>query len=332
MFKGFIRFLGSRQLTIGLLIAGAAYFFYLAILWFLNMRPPAHFMVWSPLLVIIIPFLANVLISLFTRHYAYTGNILFHAAFFIVVIGIIISLFYRFEGTAVLTEGSVFWGERASYLAVNKKAGFDSLAPKVSFKLDKIIPEYWGERLHFTRLDGEVRYPAETLENKGIVRLNGGLKINGARIRHEGFGFAPEILVEDLKGGAFRRQTAVMRLFPPGSEDYLELGSYKIYMQIFSDPVEGKEGFRNRSMNLSEPIFKIKVIWMGQQIYDGILKLGDTIRLGTMGISFPKVKYWLQIEIVNDPGELIVIIGFITLIAGLFFRLFFPNPRREKKS
>ena len=75
-----------------------------------------------------------------------------------------------------------------------------TILSEVSFKLDKIVPEYWGERLHFTRLDGEVRYPAETLENKGMVRLNGGLKINGARIRHEGFGFAP-VAAEAVGGG-----------------------------------------------------------------------------------------------------------------------------------
>lgn len=321
MFKGFIRFLGSRQLSIGLLIAGAAYFFYLTILWFLNMRPPAFFMVWSPLLVIIIPFFANVLISLFTRHYAYTGNILFHAGFFIVAIGVILSLLYRFEGTAVLTEGAVFWGEKNNYITYNRKDNFERLAPKVSLRLDKIVPEYWGERLHFIRLDGEISYPAETLENKGVVRLNGGLKVNGARMRHSGFGFAPEILLEDVKSGLIRRQTVVMRIFPPGSEDYLELGSYKIYMQIFSDPVAEKGKLQNRSMNLVEPILRVRIKWLGQSIYEGVLKKGEVIRLGTTNMSFAGVKYWLQIEIERDPGEMGVIIGFIAMAEGLLLRL-----------
>lgn len=304
------------------------------------MRPPRPFMVWFPVLVLIIFFLANVIVSLFTRRYAYTANILFHAAFIIVAVGVGVSLLYRFEGTAVLTEGDVFWGEKGDYInystargipiiRVIKKAlvgdskdNFDRLAPKLSFKLDKIIPEYWGEKLHFTRLDGEIRYPAETLADQGAIRLNGGLTINGARIRHSGFGFAPEILLEDIKSGAIRRHTAVMRLFPPGSEDYIELGSYKIYMQVFSDPITGKGRLWNRSMNLVNPIFRVKVTWLDHPIYEGVLKKGEMVRLGATNISLTGVKYWLAIEIVKDPGETIVIIGLITMATGLLLRLF----------
>lgn len=352
MFKFLIRFLGSRELSIGLLIAGSLYFLLLTSLWFLNLIPPATFMVWFTAALLAVPFLANVIISLFTRHYAYSGNILFHAAFVIVAIGIGISLVYRFEGEIILTEGGVFWGEKTDYTAINKKYEFARLAPKVSFRLDKIVPEYWGQRLHFTKLDGEISYPAETLINKGTIRLNGGLTINGARIRHTGFGFAPEIMLQDMQNGTIRRQTAVMQIFPPGSEDYLELGSYKIYMQVFSDPVQpplpplakspsfpplkkGDEGgfidkggtggvIQNRSMNLIDPIFLVNITWMGQPIYKGLLKKGQGVMLGNTNIkiSFSGIKYWLQVEIIKDPGEIIVIIGLIAIAAGLLLRLF----------
>ena len=96
MFNGLIRFLGSRKLSIGILIAGGTYFIYLTILWFLNIKPPVFYMVWFPVLALTIPFLANVIINLFTRRYTYTGNILFHAAFAVIAIGIGISLLYRF--------------------------------------------------------------------------------------------------------------------------------------------------------------------------------------------------------------------------------------------
>lgn len=341
MFKSILRFLGSKKLSISLLIIAAFYFSYLSLLWFLNTKPPAFFMVWFPVLVLFVIFLANVIISLFTRHYAYAGNIIFHAAFVVIAIGIVLSLLYRFEGQAVLTEGSVFWGEKSDYAAYdaakgmpiirvfkkrNKEDNFDRLAPKVSFKLDKIIPEYWGERLHFTRLDGEVRYPAETLENKGTIKLNGGLSMGGARIRHTGFGFAPEVTVFDTKSGALHRQIAVINIFPPGSEDYLEIktgmGNYKMYVQVIADPANEKGRLYNKSMNLVDPIFKVRVTWLDQPVYYGILKKGENIRLGDTNISFAGVKYWLAIEVVKDPGEMIVIIGLISMGAGLLMRLF----------
>lgn len=324
MFNGLIRFLGSRKLSIGLLIASGTYFIYLTILWFLNRKPPVFYMVWFPVLALTIPFLANVIINLFTRRYTYTGNILFHAAFAIIAIGIGISLLYRFEGKIILTEGGVFWGEKTDYTAMNKKDEFASLAPKVSFRLDKIVPEYWGQRLYFTKLDGEISYPAETLANKGTIRLNGGLTINGARVRHTGFGFAPEILLEDMQSGTIRRQTSVMMLFPPGSEDYIELGSHKIYIQILSDPVTEQGKLQNRSMNLIDPIFLVNITWMGKPIYKGLFKKGQGIMLGNTNIkiSFSGVKYWLQAEIIKDPGEMIVIIGLVAMTVGLLLRLF----------
>jgi len=324
LLNGLIRFLGSRKLSIGLLIAGGTYFIYLTVLWFLNIKPPAFYMVWFPVLALTIPFLANVIINLFTRRYTYTGNILFHAAFAVIAIGIGISLLYRFEGKIILTEGGVFWGEKTDYLAMNKKDAFTRLAPKVSFRLDKIVPEYWGQRLYFTKLDGEISYPAETLASKGTIKLNGGLTINGARVRHTGFGFAPEILLEDMQSGTIRRHTTVMRIFPPGSQDYLELGSYKIYMQVFSDPVTERGKLQNRSMNLIDPIFLVNITWMGQPIYKGLFKKGQGIMLGNTNIkiSFSGVKYWLQAEIVKDPGEMIVIIGLVAMAAGLLLRLF----------
>ena len=324
LFNGLIRFLGSRKLSIGLLIAGGTYFIYLTVLWFLNIKPPAFYMVWFPVLALTIPFLANVIINLFTRRYTYTGNILFHAAFAVIAIGIGISLLYRFEGKIILTEGGVFWGEKTDYMAMNKKDAFARLAPKVSFRLDKILPEYWGQRLYFTKLDGEISYPAETLASKGTIKLNGGLTINGARVRHTGFGFAPEILLEDMQSGTIRRQTSVMMLFPPGSEDYFELGSHKIYIQILSDPVTEQGKLQNRSMNLIDPIFLVNITWMGKPIYKGLFKKGQGIMLGNTNIkiSFSGVKYWLQAEIVKDPGEMIVIIGLVIMAAGLALRLF----------
>lgn len=331
MLKSIIRFLGSRRLSIGLLIITASYFSYLTILWFLDMRPPAFFMTWLPVLTISLLFLANIITSLWTRHYAHAGNILFHASFVIIAVGILLSLLYRFEGQAVLTEGGVLWGEKIDYIDTNIKKDFDRFAPRVSFKLDKITPEYWGERLHFTRLDALVRYPAETLENKGILRLNGGLKINGARIRHTGFGFAPEVLLFDMKSGAISRQVAVINIFPPGREDYLEIktgfGIYKMYVQIIADPVRGKDRVYNRSMNLVDPIFKVRVTWLDQTVYEGMLKKGENIRLGDTNISFSGVKYWLAIEVVKDPGEMIVIAGLVAMALGLAMRLFFQkNP------
>jgi cytochrome c biogenesis protein ResB len=315
-----IKFLGSRGLTMGLLKTGVGYFLWLTILWLLNLRP-ANYMLWVPISIISVPFLTNVIVNLLTRRYAYTGNILFHAAFVIIFIGLGITLLTRFEGVFVLTEGESFFGEEKEYIRYSSRDGFNELAPGISLRLDRVSPEFWEDKLHFTRLESEVRYPATTLRNSGIVRLNGGLKMDGARLRLVSFGYAPEVLLEDMKAGTLQRRAAKMAVFPPEAEDYLELGSYRVKVKVLSDPVKEAGKLRNKSMNLVDPVFLVKVTWLDQPIYEGALKKGEEVGFGSFKMSFGGIKYWTEFGVVKDPGEPVVIAGLVTLVLGLFLRL-----------
>jgi hypothetical protein len=315
-----VKLLGSRRLSIGLLITGVLYFLYLTVLWLVNLRP-ANYMLWVPISVLSVPFFANVIVNLLTRRYTYTGNILFHAAFVIIFIGLRISLLTRFGGVFALTEGESFFGEEKEYSHYTARGEFDRLAPEISLRLDRVIPEFWEDKFHFTRLESEVRYPATTLRNRGIIRLNGGLKMDGARLRLVSFGYAPEVLLEDLKEGTFQKGASKMAVFPPGSEDYLEIGSYRVKIKVLSDPAEKEGKLINKSMNLVEPVFLVKVTWLYQTIYEGVLKKGGAARFGKFKLSFGDVRYWTRIGVVKDRGEPVVIAGLVAMVLGLFFRL-----------
>jgi cytochrome c biogenesis protein ResB len=315
-----IKFLGSRGLSMGLLITGAVYFFYLTILWLLDLRP-APFMLWSPISVLSVPFLANLITNLLTRRYAHTGNILFHAAFVIILIGLRISLLARFEGEFTLTEGESFFGDEKEYTSYTASDEFDESAPRISLRLDSVTPEFWEDKFHFTRLESNVRYPATTLRNIGIIRLNGGLKMDGARLRLTSFGYAPEVLLENLRVGTIHRSATKMAVFPPGSEDHLQIGSYRVFIKVLSDPVSEAGKLRNKSMNLVDPVFLVKVTWVYQSIFEGVLKKGEEVRFGSFKISFEGIKYWTGFGVVKDPGEPVVIAGLIALVLGLFLRL-----------
>lgn len=321
IFKAFVRLFGHRLLTLGLLISGVVYFLHLAVLWIIGKIPPAPYMLWLPVLILAIPFLVNIITNLLTRRFAFTGNIIFHAGILIISAGVAVSYYERFEGNFILREGDTFFGEKRKYVRYSPGKVFNKQAPKISFRLNKIIPEFWENELHFTRLDAEVSYPATTLKNRGVIRINGGLKMDGARLSLAGFGYALNILTEDLKSGRVYRPIVILDIFPPGTEDFLIIKERRIYIKVLPDPVNEGGKLKNKSMNLVDPTLVLNEKRLGKAVNRKILKIGDTLTYDGIKLSFDGIKYWTLVNAVKDRGEPVIIAGLAALVAGLLLRL-----------
>lgn len=314
------RLLGSRRLTIALLLAAAVYFVGLTVLWFMDVRrPTASWMVWNPFVPWSVLFFTNLLISLFTRHYAYKGNLVLHIAFIIIAAGIVTSAFTRFSGEVTMLEGDSFYGEERGYDAYQSYLPFARVAPRVSFRMDRITAGFWGGELYFTQLEGEVSFPAETLERGGRIRLNGGLEIGGGRLRLIRYGLFPEVLIERA-GEVLMKGPVRMSVFPPGSEDVFEVAGYRVFVTVLTDPLWTPGKIENLSMNVTDPAFIVRVEWLGKVLFKGPLRKGETIRVGDVSFSFTGVRDWVSVGIVRDPAEVVVFIGFIAALAGLVLR------------
>lgn len=328
---GVLEYLGSKRLSMSILKAGAVYFTILTILWFSNLKPPAGYMFWGPFSVWAAIFLINLTISVSTKKYAYKGNLLFHIAFIVVLAGALLSALFRFSGDAIVQEGDTFWGDEKEYLRPPHFGSFERSYPSVSFKFDKITPGFWKEVLYFVQLEGTVRYPATTLSNTGFVRLNGGLNINGARLRLKNYGFFPEVQIEQ-EGRLVMKGAVRMMVFPPGTEDTLELKNYKLHVKVFPDPKFEAGAARNVSMNIREPVFVVRVEWLGNTIFKGMLKRDESVRIGELSISFVGLKPWVEVGIVKDIGEPVIFVGFMIGVAGLVLRLYPLIMRRAHKA
>ncbi|MFZ3072616.1 MAG: cytochrome c biogenesis protein ResB [Thermodesulfobacteriota bacterium] len=321
MFKRMLNYIGSKRFSMTLLKIGAWYFLYLAVMWITGLIPPAGYMVWVPLSIWAAFFFINMGISLVTQKYAYKGNIVFHAAFIIVAIGIITSAIFRFAGETVVVEGESFFGDEKEYAGHSAGKSFDKFSPGVSFKVSGIEPVFWKDALYFTGLKAALKYPAETLENDGDVWLNDGVKINGARLRLIGFGYFPELHIEN-NGALLYKGYVEAKVFPPGAVDSIEIKGYKIFMRFYPDAVVENGKVSNRTLYLKEPALAIRVEWMGNAIGDGILKKGESVRFGGATLAFTGARRFVNIGIVKDPGESIVFVGFVVGLIGLGLRLF----------
>lgn len=321
LFHAAIRALGSKRLSVWLLVAGALYTLLLTLLGAFVLKPPAFYMVWSPFVVWAALFLVNLTISLLTRKYVHAGNLIFHAAFLLVAVGIVTSAFFRFEGDVLVIEGDTFYGEEKEYDVYSPPGSFERLAPGLSFRLDRAVPGYWNDDLYFIRLDGEISYPSSSFDKKAVLKLNGGVRVNGARLRIKSYGIFPEAVLR--KGDRLLSRGPVMAMiFPPGTEDVIDIGGYRVRLRVFTDPEFREGAIVNRGMEIKEPVYIVKVEWLGREIFRGALKTGEPLKLGDTTVTFTGVRQWIRVGVVKDPGENIVYLGFVLGVIGLVSRVY----------
>ena len=329
MDKGTPTFLSTRAFALVLLKTAVVIFLVLTLLWFLNLRPPAPYMWWLLVLVWVVFFLTNLLVSLITWHYAYKGNFVFHAAFVVVAVGVAVSVAFRFTGAALIMEGDTFFGEETDYGYYESGFAYGGGVPKLSFKLDEVAPEYWKHELYFTGLEARIKYPAETLREEGSVFLNGGATIGGTRLRLTGYGFYPVLHVVS-SGRVMLNGTLRVSVYPPGVEDEIQVGGYRVFMSVVTDPLVVGEGggegggegtVVNRSINITEPLLKVRVEWLGDVLFDGYLDTGEKVRFGNIVFTFKGLREFGSFAFVRDPGEAVVFGGFLLAVTGLALRL-----------
>lgn len=320
--------LGSKKFSIIILKACVIYFAFLAILWFSGLIPPAPYMYWAPFSLWTVLFFINLSINLLTKKYLYNGNLVFHIALLAVLCGALTSALFRFKGDIVAIEGDTFWGNKEEYFKPPSFGLLKRSFPSLSFKLEEITPEFWKGALYFTKLEGRVKYPAETLDSEGIIRLNGGLSINGARLRLKNYGFFPEVVIEEEDMLVIRGPLRVV-VFPPGVEDSIDIKNYRLYIKVLSDPVLEGNRIVNASMNMKEPLFLVRVEWFGKQIFKGTLMQGEAVRMGNISIRFTGLRKWAEVGVVKDHGEPLIFAGFVTGVTGLILRLYSLSKKQE---
>lgn len=323
MLKNILQSITAKDTSILLFIFAAVYFFIITVLWVaVHVSEPTPEFLWLPFALWALFFFYALIISLRTQKYSHLGNVILHGAFILIGTGIITSYFFRFDGTAFVEEEDTFFGEEPDYSISPKGSEFEKLAPDVSFRLDKVEPEYWGAQFFFTKLDAYIRYPADSLKKHAIIDLAGETYINGARLRIDDFGFYP---VVDIVGrsGKFTKGPIRIMVFPPTmAEDYFEISGYKIFVKVFSDPLIDEDGeVHNLSMNVNDPAFIVRVEWLGDEIFNGVLKIDEVLRTKNLKIKFTGLKYWVKVGVVRDPGEYVVLAGFLLAIAGLIMRI-----------
>lgn len=285
-----------------------------------------------------------------------TGNLIFHLALIVILLGIGSSSVFGMRGEAIVTVGERF---------INVPTSYDNLAPGRFFNIDDLQPfaitaldfkaeydENSGLPIDY-RLTARVSEDPDTPAQTQIVRVNHPLTFGNTRVYLQANGFSPLVTVRDSTG-EIKFEGPVP--FLPQDANLSSIGAIKVpdmnpqigFVASFfptADRDEVRGGFSSNPQ-LLDPRLLLSV-WQGdlkmdsgvpQSVYRidttemeriGLwaLSIGESYDFEVGTITFNGVVPWVNLQVVKDPGKQLALIGSIVAIAGLLASLFIRQRR-----
>ena len=280
-----------------------------------------------------------------------TGNLFFHLALILILLGISFSSLFGMRGEAILNVGERF---------VNTPTSYDSLAYGKLFKDGKLesftltvdkfdalynvvtnAPEDYS--LNVTLRRGDL-----TTVEKHLIKVNSPLAIGNTKIYLQANGYSPVVTVRDSKGNVALQGPVI---FLPQDSNLRSIGVIKA---PDADPQVGFVGsflptYQRSNGNGAISVFPqaldprlLLSAWHGdlgldsgtpQSVYRidtssmvqiGLksLKPGEVFTYAGGSIKFEGYMQWVNLAIVDDPGKNFALLGAIVAILGLLASLF----------
>lgn len=284
----------------------------------------------------------------FTRE---TGNLFFHLALVLILLGVSFGSLFGMRGDAIVNVGERF---------INTPTTFDSLSfgklfnekslPPFSIEVDEFVGKYnpvTNAPEDYT-LSVTVKDTPESAPEKKIVKVNSPLTFGSTRVYLQANGYSPIVTVRDSFGNvAFQGPVP----FLPQDSNLTSTGAIKVPDAI---PQLGFVGSFFPTIGRADEGGGISVFpealdpqlflgaWTGdlgldngrpQSVYridtDTLTKIGlkslapgETYEFAEGSITFETYIPWVNLQIVKDPGKSYALLGGIVAILGLLASLF----------
>ena len=280
-----------------------------------------------------------------------TGNLFFHLALILILLGISSSSLFGMRGEAILNVGERF---------VNTPTSYDSLAYGKLFKdgklanfiltIDKFDATYnvvtnapEDYTLNVTFRQGNLKLP-----EKRVIKVNSPLTIGSTKIYLQANGYSPVVTVRDSVGNVamqgpipFLPQDANLRSigaikvpdanpqvgfvgsFVPTYGRSQSNGAISVFPQAL-DPrllISVWSGDLGLDSGVPQSVYRIDTSAM-KQIGLKSLKPGEIYEYKGGSITFEGYVPWVNLQIVDDPGKNFALVGAIVAILGLLASLF----------
>jgi len=284
----------------------------------------------------------------FTRE---TGNLFFHLALVLILIGVSFGSLFGMRGDAIVNVGERFINTPTTYdsLSFGKLFNEKSLPP-FSIEVDKFVGQYnavTNAPEDYT-LSVTVKESPESVPVKKIVKVNSPLTFGSTRVYLQANGYSPIVTVRDSFGNvAFQGPVP----FLPQDANLSSTGAIKVpdatpqlgFVGSFFPTI----GRANEGGGISvfpealDPRLFLAA-WTGdlgldngrpQSIYrintEPMKKIGlkslaprETYEFAEGSITFETYVPWVNLQVVKDPGKSSALLGSIVAILGLLASLF----------
>jgi len=280
-----------------------------------------------------------------------TGNLFFHLALILVLIGISASSLFGMRGEAILNVGERF---------VNTATSYDSLAYGKLFKDGKLekfiltIDQFDATYNVVTSapedytLNVSLRTGDLITSEKRVIKVNSPLAIGNTKIYLQANGYSPVVTVRDSKGnvalqgavpflpqdsnlrsiGAIKApdadpQVGFVGSFVPTYQRSDGNGAISVFPQAL-DPrllLSAWSGDLGLDSGVPQSVYRIDTSPMSQLGLKS-LRPGEVFTYAGGSITFEGYVQWVNLQIVDDPGKNFALLGAIVAILGLLASLF----------
>ncbi len=280
-----------------------------------------------------------------------TGNLFFHLALILVLIGISFSSLFGMRGEAILNVGERFVNNVTSYDSLTYgKLYRDSNLQDFMLTADKFVAQYnvlTGAPEDYT-LDVSLRQGKEGTVEKKTMKVNSPLTIGDTRIYLQANGFSPVVTVVDsqlnvafqgpvpflpqdsqlrsigaIKAPDAEPSVGFVGSFLPTYERDGENGGISVYPEALNPRLLLAAWVGDLGLDSGTPqsVYRIDTSKM-QQVGLKALKPGESFVYPGGVITFEGYVQWVNISFVTDPGKKFALLGAIVAIIGLLASLF----------
>ena len=281
-----------------------------------------------------------------------TGNLFFHLALILVLLGISFSSLFGMRGEAIINVGERFVNTPTSYDTLTYgKLYKDASLPAFMLTADKFDAQYnlkTSAPEDYT-LDISLLGEGSAVVEKKTIKVNSPLTIGSTRIYLQANGYSPVVTVKDSKGNvAFQGPVP----FLPQDSNLRSIGAIKVpdadpqigFVGSFiptyvRDPNGGGAlsafpkaldprlllaawaGDLGLDSGIPQSVYRIDTSKM-LQVGLKSLKPGEIFEYPGGSITFEGYLQWVNLNFVADPGKNFALLGGIVAILGLLASLF----------
>jgi len=277
-------------------------------------------------------------------HWREGGSLLFHTAFYLLLLGAVVGKAFGFTGQVTIPEGSSFAETRIAYDAAEPGRWWD-LSDHRGFvvTLDDFDVSYFP---NFTPRDFvstvTIAEQGESVRTE-TVRVNHPLHHRGMNLYQSGFGMAPHIIVRagdqvllderfmlsPASGQNVWTGTAKVKFDDPSQQIALDLALAPDAELREGQPVLGPDPApRNPvlvgslyfgELGLERPVPPSQFRRSGPPVDTAMLRPGKTAQLaqGSLSVEFVDLGYWSGLQVSHQPGRRILLAGALLLLVGL---------------